>query len=212
MKKVNTYIDSVFNSQDALLEEVISSIKENGMPSISVSPSSGKLLTMLISISGAKNVLEIGALGGYSGICLARGFGEKGTLTSLELEENYAQLAHSHLTKAGFGNQVSYMTGEALQNLETLVKDKKRFDFFFIDADKQNYENYLEYSIKLAEPGAIIVTDNVLAGGSLIDPEVKPKGYTELMRKFNETVANHPQLESLLMPIGDGMTVSKIKE
>ena len=88
MKQINRYIDSVFCSQDTLLDEVIASIKENEMPPISVSPSSGKLLTMLVSISGAKDILEIGALGGYSGICLAKGFGEEGTLTSLELEEN----------------------------------------------------------------------------------------------------------------------------
>ncbi|MGE7758446.1 O-methyltransferase [Peribacillus sp. NPDC097895] len=212
MKKINSYIDTVFNNQDDLLEEVISTIKENGMPSISVSPSSGKLLTMLISISGAKNVLEIGALGGYSGICLARGFGKEGKLTSLELEEKYAKLAQSNLSKAGFGDQVSYSTGAALQSLEKLVNDNKRFDFFFIDADKDNYENYLQYCIKLAESGALIVSDNVLAGGSVADQSAKPKHYTELMKKFNETVANHPQLESLLIPIGDGLTISKVKK
>ncbi|UNK16071.1 O-methyltransferase [Paenibacillus sp. N3/727] len=212
MKQINAYIDSVFHNQNALLEEVISSIEENGMPSISVSPSSGKLLTMLISISGAKNVLEIGALGGYSGICLARGFGREGKLTSLELEERYAKLAYSNLSKVGFGDQVSYITGEALQSLEKLVEDNKRFDFFFIDADKENYENYLRYCIRLADSGALIVTDNVLAGGSVADQGAKPKRYTELMKKFNETVANHPQLESLLIPIGDGMTISKVKK
>ena len=93
MKQINSYIDSVFYTQDDLLEEVITSIQENGMPSISVSPSSGKLLTMLISISGAKNVLEIGALGGYSGICLARGFGSEGKLTSLELKEEIRKVS-----------------------------------------------------------------------------------------------------------------------
>lgn len=212
MKQINNYIDSVFYNQDALLEEVISSIQENGMPSISVSPSSGKLLTMLISISGAKNVLEIGALGGYSGICLARGFGKEGKLISLELEERYAKLAYNNLSKAGFGDQVSYFTGAALQSLEKLVVENKRFDFFFIDADKENYENYLAYCIRLANPDALIVTDNVLAGGSVADTAAKPKRYTELMKKFNETVANHPQLESVLVPIGDGITISKVKK
>ncbi|RST61691.1 O-methyltransferase [Siminovitchia terrae] len=212
MKQINQYIDTVFYDPDPILEEVISSIKENGMPSISVSPSSGKLLTMLVSIAGAKNILEIGALGGYSGICLARGFGEEGTLTSLELKDEYAELAGSNLTKAGFGNQVSYMAGPALENLETLVSDQKRFDFFFIDADKANYDNYLEYCIKLADPGALIVADNMLAGGSVADPDATPKRYTEFMKKFNKMVANHPQLESLLLPIGDGMTVSRVKE
>lgn len=212
VKQINGYIDSVFSNQDAILEGVITSIEENGMPSISVSSSAGKLLTMLVSISDAKNVLEIGALGGYSGICLARGFGKEGHLTSLELEERYTKLAYTNLAKAGFGDQVSYMTGEALQSLEKLTKDQKRFDFFFIDADKGNYENYLRYCIELAEPGAIIVTDNVLAGGSVADQDANPKRYTELMKKFNETVANHPKLESLLIPIGDGMTISRVKK
>ncbi|MFB5931691.1 O-methyltransferase [Peribacillus frigoritolerans] len=207
---MNSYIDSLFYTKDDLLEEVIASILENGMPSISVSPSSGKLLTMLISISGAKNVLEIGALGGYSGICLARGFGSEGKLTSLELKEEYAKLAYRNLTKAGFGDHVSYMTGEALQSLEKLARDNKKFDFFFIDADKDNYENYLQYCIKLAEPGALIVMDNVLARGSVADPDAEPKRHTAFMKSFNETVAKHPQLESMLIPIGDGLTLSKV--
>ncbi len=99
------------------------------------------------------------------------------------------------------------MTGEALQSLEKLVFDQKKFDFFFIDADKENYENYLEYCIRLAEADALIVSDNVLAGGSVADPTIKPRRYTELMKKFNETVANHLQLESLLIPIGDGIPI-----
>ncbi|MGE7948977.1 O-methyltransferase [Lysinibacillus sp. NPDC093688] len=212
MKIINTYIDSVFHSQDSILEEVITSIEENGMPAISVSASSGKFLTMLVSMTGAKNILEVGALGGYSGICLARGFGSDGKLTSLELEGKYAQLAYSNLSKAGFGEQVTYMTGPALQSLEKLEQANERFDFFFIDADKDNYENYLNYCVKLANPDAIIVTDNVLANGSVADPNAQPKRYTELMKKFNVAVANHPQLESIIIPIGDGMTLSKVKK
>ncbi|MFF6015730.1 O-methyltransferase [Lysinibacillus fusiformis] len=212
MKKVNNYIDTVFAQQDPILENVIASITEQGMPAISVSPSSGKLLTMLVSITGAHNILEIGALGGYSGICLARGMKEEGTLTSLELEEKYAQLAAQNLANAGFAEQVTYLTGPALESLEKLLADGKRFDFFFIDADKENYENYLANCIKLANTGALIVTDNVLAAGSVADPEVTPKRYTAIMKKFNRLVANHQQLESILLPIGDGITVSKVKK
>ena len=211
MRQINSYIDSTFCGEDPILEEVLMSIKENGMRSMSVSPSTGKLLSMLVSISGAKNILEIGALGGYSGTCLARGFGEEGKLTSLELVESYAEVAHRNLTKAGFGDKVSYMVGSALESLEQLVVDHKRFDFFFIDADKESYENYLNYCIKLADKGALIVCDNVLANGSVVNENVQSKGYTEYMKKFNKTVANHPQLESILVPIGDGLTVSKVK-
>ncbi|CAM3966842.1 O-methyltransferase [Bacillus paramycoides] len=103
------------------------------------------------------------------------------------------------------------MIGAALQSLEKLAVDNKQFDFFFIDADKENYENYLTYCIELAKPGALIVTDNVLAG-SVVDEDAKRKRYTEIMKKFNETVATHPNLESVLIPIGDGMTVSRVKK
>lgn len=212
MKLINSYIDTVFDSQDDILDEVLTSIKENGMRSISVSPSTGKLLTMLVSISGAKNILEIGALGGYSGICLARGFNEEGKLTSLELMESYAKLASGNLAKAGFSAQVSYLIGPALQSLEQLVSDNKQFDFFFIDADKENYNNYLDYCIRLAGNGALIVCDNVLARGSVAEESAEPGRHTEFMKQFNETVANHPKLESILIPIGDGLTVSKVKK
>ncbi|MGI2326916.1 O-methyltransferase [Planococcus sp. YIM B11945] len=213
MRQINDYIDSVFTKQDTILEEVLVSIEDNGMRPISVSPPSGKLLTMLVSVSGAKRVLEIGALGGYSGICLASGFGGlECMLTSLELQESYAKLAQHNLEKAGFGSQNAYMTGPALESLEKLKQKGETFDFFFIDADKDNYENYLTACIELAENGALIVADNVLAGGSVADPNMEAKRNTEVMKKFNEAVANHPLLESILIPIGDGLTVSKVKK
>lgn len=211
MQKLTNYIDELFVEEDVLLEEVLHSIRDHGMPSISVSPSAGKLLTLLVSIAKAKNVLEIGSLGGYSGICLARGFGETGTLTALELEESYAALAKENMSKAGFGDRVSYMTGPAIENLQRLVEQGKTFDFFFIDADKGSYEQYLDYCIQLAVPGALIVSDNVLADGTVVDETMKPKRYTEIMKQYNAVVAKHPRLDSMLLPLGDGMTVSTVK-
>ncbi len=211
MKQINQYIHDVFTKQDDVLDNVVRSIEEHGMRQISVPAASGKLLTLLVSISGSKNILEIGALGGYSGICLARGFGPDGRLTSLELEQSYAELAQRNLANAGFGDQVRYLTGPALESLERLIDSHERFDFFFIDADKENYENYLAACIKLAQPGAVIAADNALAGGTVADPDAELKGHTEVMKAFNKTVANHPQLESLLVPIGDGITVSRVK-
>ena len=211
MKQINEYIDSIFCTEDKVLDNVLASIEENGMRAISVSPSTGKLLTLLVSISGAKKVLEIGALGGYSGICLARGFGREGELTSLELKESYAELAGRNLAQAGFSEQVSYLTGPALQSLEKLAAEEKTFDFFFIDADKENYIHYLNSCIQLAEDGALIVCDNVLARGSVAEENGRPEKHTEFMKAFNKTVAGHPRLESVLVPIGDGLTVSKVK-
>nr|WP_106784806.1 O-methyltransferase [Lysinibacillus timonensis] len=210
MKLINNYIDAVFQPQDEILENVLLSIKNYGMQPLSVSPSEGKLLTMLVSINGTKKALEIGSLGGYSGICIARGLVKEGKLTSLETEESYANLAYQNVTNAGFGEQITYMSGPVLDNLEKLIREKKHFDFFFFDAEKENYEIYLEKCIQLANPGSLIVADNVLADESVIDPSTEPKHYTEKMKKFNEVVANHPQLESILIPIGDGLTLSKV--
>ena len=103
------------------------------------------------------------------------------------------------------------MIGPAIEQLQKLVKKGRTFDFFFIDADKGNYESYLDYCIQLAEPGALIVSDNVLADGTVVDDAIKPKRYTEIMKQYNAIVAKHPRLESMLLPLGDGMIVSKVK-
>ncbi|WP_299093598.1 O-methyltransferase [uncultured Metabacillus sp.] len=209
--KVEEYIHSLFTKDDAVLEQVLWSIRANGMRNISVPPEIGKLLTLLVKISGAKEILEIGALGGYSGVCLIRGLGKEGHLTSLELKENFAQLAHENVKKAGFGDRVTYYTGEALNSLEQLEKEQKRFDFIFIDADKENYPNYLEWSIKLANPGALIVGDNVLRGGRVCDNSYID-AQTDYIRAFNERLAKDPKLESIILPIGDGIAIGRVKE
>jgi len=211
MEKINSYINKVFVEQDEVLEGVLAAINANGMRPISVSPASGKLLTMLVAMTASERVLEIGALGGYSGICLARGFGAKGHLTSLELEQDYAELANTQLVKAGFDGQVNYLTGPALESLAQLKGQGRTFDFFFIDADKENYENYLTACLELAENGALIVADNVLAGGSVAHAG-EERQHTEAMKNFNETAARHPQLESMLLPVGDGLLVARVKK
>ncbi|MFD2682483.1 O-methyltransferase [Bacillus seohaeanensis] len=205
------YINSLFVKEDSILEAVIESIDANGMRNISVSPEIGNILTLLVKTSGAKQILEIGALGGYSGICLARGLPKEGHLTSLELEREYADLAHENLEKAGFGDQVTYYTGEALKSLEQLKKEQKRFDFIFIDADKGNYPNYLEYSLQLANPGALIVGDNVLQRGRVFDVS-HVDSRTESIRAFNQRMASDPNVESMMLPIGDGLLVGRVKE
>ncbi|QOR84896.1 O-methyltransferase [Geobacillus stearothermophilus] len=209
-RQLNRYMNEQFAPQDEVLASIRRSMEENGLPPISVSPATGKLLTMLVAISGAKNVLEIGALGGYSGVCLARGLGRGGLLTSLELVEDYARLAKQNLEKAGFGSQVVYMVGPALESLEALVAQGSRFDFFFIDADKENYVHYLDYCLRLANPGAIIAADNTMAGSGIGTPRALGRR-EEIMRQFNETVARHPALDALFLPIGDGVTVARVK-
>ncbi|MFD2171051.1 O-methyltransferase [Tumebacillus lipolyticus] len=206
----NEYIQRLFGAEDEVLQAVRQSIIDREMPTISVSPEVGTYLTMLVKMSGAQSVLEIGALGGYSGICLARGMSEDGKLTSLELEVEYAQLAHQNLIGAGFGGRVIYRVGEALVSLQQLEAEGEKFDLFFIDADKGNYVNYFEWALKLANPGALILADNVLWGGRVYDQENQEES-TQMLRAFNEKIASDDRVESMLLPIGDGLSVSRVK-
>ncbi|WP_201319004.1 O-methyltransferase [Paenibacillus sp. EPM92] len=204
-----SYADSLFD-KDETLERVLESIRKQGMPEISVAPGYGRLLTLLVRMNRAEKVLEIGALGGYSGICLARGLTERGKLTSLELKQPYADLAYENLKLAGFGEQVEYYVGEALDSLQRLAEEGRRFDFFFIDADKGNYLNYLEWAIKLARPGALIVGDNTFMRGKTINPNEKGNAVTR-MREFNQRIARDPRLDGVMLPAYDGLAIARVK-
>lgn len=203
------YLEELFDT-DELLERVKEGIRANNMPEISIAAGYGRLLTMLVRISGAKEVLEIGALGGYSGICLARGLPHDGKLVSLELKQEYADLAYKHLSEAGFGGNVEYRIGEALDSLKALDAEGRKFNLFFIDADKGNYPNYLEYAIKLAHPGALILGDNLLMRGKATNPNEKGNAVTK-MRLFTEAVAQDPRLEGVLLPAYDGLAIARVR-
>ncbi|WP_274365501.1 O-methyltransferase [Paenibacillus thermotolerans] len=203
------YTESLLPS-DAQLDKVLESIRANGMPEISVKPGYGRLLTLLVAASGAKRVLEIGALGGYSGICLARGLRDGGELISLELKQDFADLAYRNLSEAGFGSMVNYRVGEALDSLEALAQEGQRFDFFFIDADKGNYPNYLEWALRLGNPGAIIVGDNTLQNGRVMNEDAQSPSVVA-MREFNERMTSDPRLDGLLLPAYDGLAIARIK-
>ncbi|WP_257349248.1 O-methyltransferase [Pseudalkalibacillus decolorationis] len=211
--ELEQYIQSVFIGKDALDDhaKITKAIEDRGMPTISVAPETGKLLTLLVKMTGAKKLLEIGALGGYSGICLLRGTGKAGHLTSLELVESYADAAREHVHQAGFNNQVSYKIGPALASLQALVSEKECYDFFFIDADKDNYVNYLDLCIQLANSGAIICGDNTLWDMQVLDSKFQDTN-TKGIRSFNEAISSHPRLESILIPIGDGLTIARLTD
>jgi caffeoyl-CoA O-methyltransferase len=203
------YVESLY-AADPDLDRVVQAIQSHGMPEISVAPAYGRLLTLLVKLSGAKHALEIGALGGYSGICIARGLAPGGRLISLERDPGFAELAKRNLTEAGLGEQVEYRIGEALDGLEQLQKEGATFDFFFIDADKANYIHYLEWGIKLGHSGAVIVGDNALMRGRTVDPKVSA-GSVRKMREFNQAIATDPRLESTILPGYDGLCIARIR-
>lgn len=197
-------------TEDSMLKSVTESILESGMNDVSIAPGYGRLLTMLAAVSGAEAVLEIGALGGYSGVCLARGMKQGGRLVSLELKEENAALARRNLERAGFGGMTEYMIGPALDSLAQLENRGEKFDFFFIDADKENYPAYLEYAIRLARPGAIIAGDNTLLRGRTLNPD-KNGPSVLAMRKFNESIATDERLISTMLPAYDGLALAMVK-
>ncbi|WP_409345654.1 O-methyltransferase [Paenibacillus sp. MBLB4367] len=209
--KLNEQYAEGLYTEDDDLKRVYEGIRQNNMPDISIAPGYGRLLTLLVKSSGSKQVLEIGALGGYSGICLARGLGEEGKLVSLELKQAYAELANEHLRQAGLGDKVEYRIGEALDSLQALESEGRTFDFFFIDADKGNYPNYLDWALKLANPGALIVGDNAFMRGKALDASENGNGVRGI-RAFNERMANDPRLESTLLPAYDGLCIARVRE
>ncbi|RKP55097.1 O-methyltransferase [Cohnella endophytica] len=203
------YFDSLYEA-DLDLERVQDRIREAGMPEISVAPGYGRLLTLLVSTSKARSALEIGALGGYSGICLARGLPEDGKLLSLELKQPYADMAKENLVAAGLGNKVEYLVGDASASLERLLDEGARFDFFFIDADKENYPNYLEACIRLGNEGAIIAADNTLLRGRTLD-HFKQGPSVQAIRHFNRLIAQDSRLFGVHLPTYDGLALAQIK-
>lgn len=208
-QSADLYVESLYE-KDEDLERVRQSIADNGMPEISIAPGYGRLLTLFVRMSGAKRLLEIGALGGYSGICLARGLNGEGKLVSLELKEEFASVARTNLEQAGFGDIVEYRIGEALPSLERLGEEGEKFDFFFIDADKGNYVNYLDWAIRLANPGALIVGDNALMHGKTMDPASKGNS-VQVVREFNRRMASDPRLEGAILPAYDGLCIARVK-
>jgi caffeoyl-CoA O-methyltransferase len=202
------YFESLY-AEDEDLARVTEAIERHDMPSISVAPGYGRLLTFLVATAGASRVLEIGALGGYSGICLARGMPADGLLTSLELKGDYAETAKRNVLAAGYGSNVEYKVGDARESLRALNEEGRRFDFFFIDADKENYPVYLEWAIRLAAPGAIIAADNTLLRGKTVDS--RKLGPSVLaIREFNRIIAQDQRLQGVHLPAYDGLALARV--
>jgi predicted O-methyltransferase YrrM len=163
---VDDYISDHLIGEDAIQQETLEANRKAGLPAIDVSAAQGKMLQLLAKGVGAKRILEIGTLGGYSTIWLARALPENGIVVTLELEESYAQIARTNISKTGLDDKVEIIVGEAIATLSALVhKGTDPFDFVFIDADKQNYAPYLEHAIRLSRPGAMLLFDNVVRKG-----------------------------------------------
>jgi predicted O-methyltransferase YrrM len=208
---VDRYITDLLVPSDAVLVRSLEASAEAGMPAISVSPNQGKLLMMFAQMIGARRILEIGTLGGYSTIWLARGMDANGRLITLEADARHAGVAHANIARAGLSDIVEVRLGEALDTLR-LVEGP--FDLIFIDADKVNYPEYLAWAVKLSRTGTVIVADNVVRKGAVIDGESGDPS-VQGVRRFHEALAADPRLSATaIQTVGskgyDGFTIARV--
>jgi predicted O-methyltransferase YrrM len=170
--EVDRYFSDKLLPNDPSLESALETSVRAGLPAISVSPNQGKLLQILAQLVGARSILEIGTLGGYSTIWLARGLRAGGHLVTLEVDPKHAEVARLNISRSGLEAVVEIRLGNALETLPQLSAERRGpFDLVFIDADKQNIPTYFEWALKLSRPGALIVVDNVVRSGAVIDAD-----------------------------------------
>lgn len=196
---VDKYFGDLFAAHDRHQEAALKANRKAGLPAIDVSPLQGKFLEFLVHTTQAKQVLEIGLLGGYSTMWMARALPRTGRIVSLEFSPRHAEVASGNLKRAGLLNKVDIRVGPALESLPVLAKEKGgAFDLIFIDADKENNPQYLEWAIKLSRPGSIIVVDNVARHGTIIDAK-NPAGDIQGTRRCLKLMATHPRLSAFAM-------------
>jgi caffeoyl-CoA O-methyltransferase len=209
---IDAYVEGLFAPPDEVLGAALRESRRAGLPEITVSPNEGRLLQLFAELVGARRILEIGTLGGYSAIHFARVLPEDGTLISLELEERHAEVARANVERAGLAHRVEVQVGDARELLAALTEnDAGPFDLVFIDADKEGYPEYLEWAMHLSRPGSLVLADNTVRGGSVLDPQ---DGSARATREFNERVARDPRLSGIVLPLIreriDGITIARV--
>ncbi len=213
---VDDYISEHFVPADTALEATLKDSAAAGLPAINVSPNQGKFLHLLAKVSGARRILEIGTLGGYSTIWLARALPTDGRLVTLEFEPKHVTVAQKNIARAGLADVVNIRQGAAAESLRQLIAEKTQpFDFIFVDADKEGYAEYFALVLKLSRPGTCIVADNVVRGGGVLDPNnADPR--VQGIQRFYEAVAAEPRVTATsVQTVGskgyDGFTMILVK-
>ena len=211
---VDSYLTSTVVHPDQALGAAVEDSQTAGLPPIEVSPGQGKFLMLLARIHGARRILEIGTLGGYSTIWLARGLPGDGAMVTCEYEPLHAKVARNNLDRAGVGHLVDIRVGAALDTLPSLESGEP-FDLVFIDADKVNNPAYLEWAVRLSRPGAVLILDNVVRYGGVLDPAGDEA--IQGTRTALELLGSHPMLDATaLQTVGakgwDGFAVAVVKE
>ena len=193
---VDGYFSEQLSLSDPVLDAAMAANKSAALPAIDVAPNQGKLLQMLAQLAGARRILEIGTLGGYSTIWLARALPADGRLITLEFSPKHAEIARANVARAGLSDLVEIRIGAALDTLPKLQKENSEpFDLIFIDADKSNNSEYVRWALKFSRPGTLIIIDNVVRDGAVIDADSTDKDVQGARRLF-ELLASEPRISS----------------
>ncbi|MGB7096730.1 MAG: O-methyltransferase [Anaerolineales bacterium] len=203
--QISSYISGLFAEEDAPLQLAREDSAEVGLPAISIKPEEGRFLQFLVRACGARKAVEIGTLGGYSGIWIACGLLPGGKLISLDREPKHAEVARTHFAAAGLSEVIEVRIGEALDLLSELSAEAP-FDFVFIDADKDGYPAYFDWAVDHIRTGGVIAAHNAFRKGSVAGIKVDDD-HSALMRQFNQDVANDNRLISTIYPAGDGTLI-----
>ena len=209
---VDQYVQQVVGTSDAALEAALERSAAAGLPAISVSPAQGKLLHLLARATAARRILEVGTLGGYSAIWLGRAVAPDGRVVTLELSEEHAAVARENLAAAGLADVVEVVVGRAVDTLSGMQDD---FDLVFVDADKPSNADYVSEALRLTHPGSVIVVDNVVRGGAVIDPDGDAN--VQGVRRLNDLLRSEPRLSATtVQTVGskgyDGFTLALVVE
>jgi predicted O-methyltransferase YrrM len=213
---IDQYLTDRLIDEDGALDSALTASEEAGLPHINVAPNQGKLLMLIAQIAGAKRVLEIGTLGGYSTIWLGRGIPADGHIDTLEFKPDHAEVARKNIRIAGLEGVVEIHIGKALDTMKHLVRqDTAPYDLIFIDADKTSLPDYLEWSLKLSRPGTVIIADNVVRNGRVINSATTDRDVQGVQR-FIELAGANPRLESTaIQTVGskgyDGFAMLRVK-
>lgn len=207
MDPLESYIGSLFAPEDAVLASLREEADRSGLPPISVPAETGRLLQVMLSSIHARRVLEVGTLGGYSAIWMARALPPDGSLVTIEADPAHAAFARRHFAKAGLEHVITIREGRALDVLPSL--DGEQFDAIFLDADKSPLPRYLDWALRLVRPGGLVIADNALWGGRVYDREVNDDD-TRGVREFNRRLATDPRLRGTVVPTGDGVAIGVV--
>jgi caffeoyl-CoA O-methyltransferase len=215
-EKVDQYIDGLVIQEDKALIATKESLDKAGMPQISVSPNQGKFLQILALLCNAKKILEVGTLAGYSTIWMARALPKDGQLITIELDPKHAAVAKENIVLAGLESKVDIRVGKAMDILSAIEKEKSGpFDMIFIDADKAPYAEYFQHALRLSRPGTLIIADNVIRDGKVLDPDSSDE-MVKGVQRFNKALAATKEVTAtIIQTVGvkeyDGMALAVVK-